>query len=520
MLQIKNLTITHRKDLRLILEDFHLTLNQGDRAAIIGEEGNGKSTLIKWIYEPNMTEAYTECTGERICTKERLGYLPQEFPDTERCKTVYEYFSQSDFFYNKTPKELSAMARQFCVEEGFFYSDQKMGSLSGGEKMKAELMRIFMEKPTVLLLDEPSNDMDIDTLKLLEEVILSWKGIVLYISHDETLIENTANVIIHIEQIARKTKCRYTIARVPYRQYVEQRIQSFDKQRKEAVNERGEKKKRDEKYRRVMQSVEHAQNVITRQNPAAGRLLKKKMHAVKSMEKRFQREDENMTEMPEMENAIYFKLGDKNSGIPAGKMVIEYSLDRLWMPDGSRVLAQDIFLRMQGAEKICIIGSNGSGKTTLLKKIAEELLQRKDIRAEYMPQNYEDILELEKTPVDFLDMTGYREDRTKIRTYLGSLKYTASEMERPIRELSGGQKAQVLLLKLSLSKANVLILDEPTRNFSPLSGPVIRQMIKEFSGAVISISHDRKYIDEVCDKVYRLSEQGLVLEREISHGNF
>lgn len=520
MLQIKNLTITHRKDLRLILEDFHLILNPGDRAVIIGEEGNGKSTLIKWIYEPNMTEAYTECTGECICTKERLGYLPQEFPDTERCKTVYEYFSQSDFFYNKTPKELSAMAKQFCVEEGFFYSDQKMGSLSGGEKMKAELMRIFIEEPTVLLLDEPSNDMDIDTLKLLEEVILSWKGIVLYISHDETLIENTANVIIHIEQIARKTKCRYTIARVPYRQYVEQRMQSFDKQRKEAVNERSEKKKRDEKYRRVMQSVEHAQNVITRQNPAAGRLLKKKMHAVKSMEKRFQREDENMTEMPEMENAIYFKLGDKNSGIPAGKTVIEYSLDRLWTPDGSRVLAQDIFLRMQGAEKICIIGSNGSGKTTLLKKIAEELLQRKDIRAEYMPQNYEDILELEKTPVDFLDMTGYQEDRTKIRTYLGSLKYTASEMEHPIRELSGGQKTKVLLLKLSLSKANVLILDEPTRNFSPLSGPVIRQMIKEFSGAVISISHDRKYIDEVCDKVYRLSEQGLALERENSHEKF
>ena len=361
MLQIKNLTITHRKDLRVILEDFHLTLNSGDKAVIIGEEGNGKSTLIKWIYEPDMAEAYTECTGERICTKERLGYLPQEFPDTECCKTVYEYFSQSDFFYNKTPKELSAMAKRFQVEESFFYSDQKMGSLSGGEKMKAELMRIFMEEPTVLLLDEPSNDMDIDTLKLLEEVILSWKGIVLYISHDETLIENTANMIIHIEQITRKTKCRYTVMRVPYREYAEQRLKGFEKQKKEAINERSEKKKRDEKYRCVMQSVEHAQNVITRQNPAGGRLLKKKMHAVKSMERRFQREDENMTEMPETEDAIYFKLGDETSGIPAGKTVIEYSLDKLWTPDGSRILAQNIFLRIRGEEKICIIGSNGSG---------------------------------------------------------------------------------------------------------------------------------------------------------------
>ena len=190
--------------------------------------------------------------------------------------------------------------------------------------MKAALMRIFMEEPTVLLLDEPSNDMDIDTLKLLEEIILSWKGIVLYISHDETLIENTANMIIHIEQIARKTKCRYTVMRVPYREYVEQRLKGFEKQKKEAINERSEKKKRDEKYRRVVQSVEHAQNVITRQNPAGGRLLRKKMHAVKSMERRFQREDENMTEMPEIEEAIYFKLGDENLGIPAGKTVIEY----------------------------------------------------------------------------------------------------------------------------------------------------------------------------------------------------
>lgn len=319
MLQIKNLTITHRKDLRMILENFQLTLNSGDKAVIIGEEGNGKSTLIKWIYQPELAEEYTECVGERICTKEKMGYLPQELPDTECSKTVYEYFSQSDFFYNRTPKELSVMAKRFHVEESFFYSDQKMGSLSGGEKMKAELMRIFMEEPTALLLDEPSNDMDIDTLKLLEEIIVSWKGIVLYISHDETLIENTANMIIHIEQIAHKTKCRYTVARVPYRQYVEQRFQAFEKQKKEAVNERSEKKKRDEKYRRVMQSVEHAQNVITRQNPAAGRLLKKKMRAVKSMEKRFQREDEKMTKLPEIEKAIYFKLGDKKSGIPAGK---------------------------------------------------------------------------------------------------------------------------------------------------------------------------------------------------------
>ena len=164
---------------------------------------------------------------------------------------------------------------------------------------------------------------------------------------------------------------------------------------------------------------------------------------------------------------------------------------------------------MRGSQKLCIVGTNGTGKTTLLHKIADELLKRKDLYAEYMPQDYEELLDFSMTPIDFLDQSGDKEVRTKIRTYLGALKYTADEMNHTIGELSGGQKAKILLLKMSLSGANVLILDEPTRNFSPLSGPVIRQMLKDFPGAVISISHDRKYIEEVCDRVCRLTDHGL-----------
>ena len=278
---------------------------------------------------------------------------------------------------------------------------------------------------------------------------------------------------------------------------------------RQALNDRKEKKIRDEKYRKIMQSVQNALGNCSRQSPAEAKNLKDKMHAVKSMERRFEKEDENMTEMLEQEEAIFFKLGDKDSSIPAGKTVIEYTLAKLTTKDEERVLAEDINLKIRGSEKICIIGANGVGKTTLLRKIAEELSQRDDIKAEYMPQNYEEILDLDMTPVDFLDKSGDKEERTRIRTYLGSLKYTADEMEHPIRELSGGQKAKVLLLSMSLSGANVLILDEPTRNFSPLSGPVIRKMLREFPGAIISISHDRKYIDEVCDKIYELDYSGL-----------
>ncbi|MBR3607786.1 MAG: ABC-F family ATP-binding cassette domain-containing protein [Lachnospiraceae bacterium] len=511
MLQIKNLSLTHKKDLRVIINDFNLVLNDGDKAVIIGEEGNGKSTLMKWIYDPSLTESYTEGEGKRIISNERLGYLPQEMPDEDKKKTIYEYFTEKEIFWEKTPKEISVIARKFGMKSDFFYSSQIMGSLSGGEKVKTQLMRLFVQDVSVLLLDEPSNDIDIGTLTLLEKIINDWKHIVLFISHDETLIESTANVVIHMEQIMRKTKAKYTVAKLPYKRYVEERLQKFRIQEKRALCDRREKKIRDEKYQRVVQSVQHALENCSRQAPSQGKNLKDKMHTVKAMEKRFEKEDEKMTQMPEQEEEIFFKLGDKNSAIPVGKTVLEYELSKLMTLDGKRILAEGIYLKIKGSEKICITGINGAGKTTLLKKIVEELSKRNDIKREYMPQNYEDLLELDVTPVDYLDKTGDKEERTRIRTYLGSLKYTPDEMNHPIGELSGGQKAKIFLLKMSLSGANVIILDEPTRNFSPLSGPVIRKLIRDFPGAVISISHDRKYIEEVCDKIYRLNAEGLQL---------
>lgn len=519
MLQIKNLNIEHRRDLRVILENFNLVLNTGDKAVIVGEEGNGKSTLLKWIFDPALVAAYAECSGERILGEERLAYLPQELPDALKEKSVYEFFSATDAFFDCSPKELSEFAARFRLSPEFFYGEQRMDTLSGGEKVKAQLLRIFLERPTVLLLDEPSNDLDLATLELLESLINAWEGIVLFTSHDETLIERTATVVIHLEQLKRKSESRYTVVRDTYARYRQQRAELFARKTQQAENERKEKRLRDEKYARLYNSVERALSSVSRQAPGEGKNLKDKMHAVKAMGKRFEKEDAEMTEMPEQEEAIFFRLGGESAVMPQGKTVIDYALAELKTPDGERLLARDIRLKLRGPEKLCIIGENGTGKTSLLRLIAENLLAREDLRAQYMPQNYEDLLELDRTPVDFLDSSGDKAVRTKIRTYLGALKFTAEEMNHPMRELSGGQKAKVLLLKMSLSDANVLILDEPTRNFSPLSGPVIRSLLAAFPGTVISISHDRKYIDEVCTRVLRLTETGLVSAPEFGQRN-
>lgn len=506
MLQIQNLTITHKKDSRELVRDFSFCLNPGDRAALIGEEGNGKSTLLKLIYDERLTEDYAEFTGVISKKGMRLGYLPQELPEAEKEKSVWEFCMEKPGFAECQPKELARTAGRMGLDAGLFYSDQKMGSLSGGERVKLQLACILLDGPDVLLLDEPSNDLDLPTLDFLERLILDSPVPVLYISHDEVLLERTANLIIHLELIRRKTVSRVTVTRSGYREYVDRRLASLGRQEQQARNERREYAKQQERFRQIQQKVEHGLRSVSRQDPHSGYLMKKKMRAVKAQERRFQKEAEEFTELPDTEDAIFVRLGEQMP-MPAGKRVLEYRKAEL--SAGGRVLARDVSLDVRGPERVCIVGRNGAGKSTLLKEIAEELLKRQDLHTGYMPQNYEELLDLSRTPVEFLADTGNKQERDRIGTYLGSMKYTADEMGRPIRELSGGQKAKLLLLKLSMQKCDVLVLDEPTRNFSPLSAPVIRGILKDFTGAIISVSHDRKYIQEVCTAVYELDETGL-----------
>lgn len=506
MLQVKNLTIMHLKDLKTILQDFSFVLNDGDKVAIIGEEGNGKSTLLKAIYDENLLDGYAEYTGEIIRNNLNIGYLSQEISEEDREKTVYEYISESPSFYDLSPKDMSHIARELNVNIDIFYSEQKIESLSGGEKVKIQFAKMLIGNPDVLLLDEPSNDVDIDMLIWMESFINSCKVPVMFVSHDESLLENTANVIIHIERIKRKTVTRYTVAKMGYSEYINKRMNKLQHQEQVARKEKSEYDKQQEKFRRIQQKIEHQQDIISRRDPHGGKMLKKKMHTVKAMGKRFEKKYENMTKIPSTEEAIFIKFSEK-AEIPNGKKILELYKEELKV--GNHVLARNVKLNVIGAEKVCIVGKNGVGKTTLIKEILKEMKNRKDIKEAYMPQNYEELLDISLTPVEFLTRVGDKEEISKICTYLGSLRFTIDEMYHKISELSGGQKAKLIFLKLSMDDYNVLILDEPTRNFSPMSNPIIRSMLRNYTGAIISISHDRKYIEEVFDTVYRMDKNGL-----------
>ncbi len=506
MIQVKNLTITHRRDLRTILNDFSLVLREGDKVALIGEEGNGKSTLLKLIHDPALVEDYAEYTGEIIRKGVRTGYLAQELSGEQKKMSIYQFCAGREAFYERTPGELKRIAGRLGFPADFFYLERPVGTLSGGEKVRLQIAGILMEQPDVFLFDEPSNDIDLRTLEWLEQFISDASVPVVCISHDETFLEHVANRIVHLEQIKRKTECRHTVAAAGYLEYVGNREQSLRRQEQNARKERSEYEKQQERFRRIQQKVEHDQNSISRQDPHGGQLLKKKMRAVRSMGRRFERAAEQMTELPDTEDAIFIRFGEKIV-MPNGRRVLDFCLEEL--KAGEQILARDIRLTVTGPERVCITGRNGAGKTTLLREIVKELSLRTDLRPFYMPQNYDELLTMEQTPVQFLAESGDRDEISRIRTYLGSMKFTADEMSHPAGALSGGQKAKLLLLKMSMRGCDVLLLDEPTRNFSPLSGPVIRRMIAGYGGTVISVSHDRKFLEEVCTTVYELTGQGL-----------
>ena len=173
------------------------------------------------------------------------------------------------------------------------------------------------------------------------------------------------------------------------------------------------------------------------------------------------------------------------------------------------VLVDSLSFTLNDGERLALIGEEGNGKSTLLHLIRNTLEKRSDLRIFYMPQDAGDLLDFSLSPVELLSPSGKKEERSRAGILLGSMKFTADEMNHPSEGLSGGQKAKLMFLMMAESGANVLLLDEPTRNLSPLSGPVIRELLAEYPGCIITVSHDRCLIQEVCTRTVTLTPEGV-----------
>lgn len=501
MLQIKDLTIY--KETKPILRNFSFTPQPGEKTALIGEEGSGKSTLLALIHDPSLISSYASYTGTVSKGGAVTGYLPQIMPEKIAGMTFWEYIysdgGEADY------GEAARLADKFSLPERITDDGVSLGMLSGGERVKVQLIKILLSGADVLLLDEPTNDLDIDTIRWMEDFIKNTDKTVIYISHDELLLENTAECIIHFEQIMRRTEPKYTVSRTGYTDYMERRNNAIEKS---AAIEESEKAAFDAKmarYRKIYDKVRVDQRDISRADPSGGRLLKKKMHTVKSMERRFEKERENLPRHIDSEEAIMIDF--PKITLPRGKTILKLEIPKLCA--GDTLLSENIRLNVMGGDSVVITGKNGVGKTTLIREIVKALEERRDIRAAYMPQNYDEMLPDDKSAAEYLTDSGDRAEEIRNRTYLGSIKFTPDEMDAPASSLSGGQRAKLFFVKMILSGAEVLVLDEPTRNLSPLSAPVIRRILADYGGTIIAVSHDRRYIDEVADRRLTLTRGGL-----------
>ena len=498
MLQLEKLTITHQKDLQDLVRDLDLVLNPGDKLAVIGAEGTGKSSLIKAIVAPEMLSSYAQLSGKITNHFHQFGYLPQALENEELQLTVMDFLYRNLdyglFDFNLFYK----YADQFGLDlDRFEAQNQTLASLSGGERLKLQLLKILAKDPDLLILDEPSSDLDLETLQWLENFIQRSEKAILFISHDESLLSRAATAILHLELLKKRTEPRATFYRGSYDQYRQERRKKFEHQLQVAKKEREEHVKKLERHYRIHQSVEHV--LRHTHDSTAGRLLAKKMKNVLSQEKRLKKEAENLTEIPQDMDAIQLFFSEIKP-LPASKILLSW--EKMLLPTG-----QTVDWQIRGQDKLVIIGKNGIGKTRLLTLLLQDLRARTDLSIGYMPQHYEEEFEAQSTPLSFLASVA---DEEKARTLLASLKFTRQEVVHSLHDLSGGQKAKLFLARMVLAGNNVLVLDEPTRHFSPTSQPLIRQLLMDYPGAIISVSHDRRFIEEVTALHYQLDEEKLV----------
>lgn len=217
--------------------------------AVIGEEGNGKSTLLRVINNREDVESYCNVSGEILKKGLILGYLEQSLDKGWNDVQAYEFFlkdnpgDENDYDRFAKFDEVAKILSKLGMPTEILESDQCIETLSGGEKVKIQIVKLLMKDPDVLLLDEPTNDLDIETLEWLEKFICEQKIPVLFVSHDETLLENTANIILHLEQLKNRKEARHTLAKTNYNNYVEERQRKIAKSEQLATMESREYKK-------------------------------------------------------------------------------------------------------------------------------------------------------------------------------------------------------------------------------------------------------------------------------------
>ncbi|HEY1661162.1 MAG TPA: ATP-binding cassette domain-containing protein [Verrucomicrobiae bacterium] len=460
---------------RELFEDVSLTIQSGDRVAIVGPNGAGKSTLLKIILgheEPDAGEV-TTIRGTRI------GYLPQESEPAGN-ETILEIAVPHEHEHDG---QFTAKAKQILDQLGFKLTDhhRQARELSGGWVMRAHLARLLAEEPELLLLDEPTNHLDLETLLWFQDYLRDYPGGILLISHDREFLNRLCT---HTAELRASRILRYT---GNYDSYLEQRASAEATMEATAIAQQ--------------RKIDQLQLFVDR-----FRAKNTKAAQAQSKMKQIDRLKEEMTEMAKTDATVGFRFPQPQR---SGHRVI--TLENIKFGYGEKLIYDGMHFEAERGQRIVLVGPNGAGKSTLLKLLAEVLKPQAgvhkpghNVKHGYFAQHRAQMLNPAYTVMQEAMETPQRVTEQFIRTLLGSFLFRGDDVFKPVSVLSGGEKSRLALVKLLLDPPNLLLMDEPTTHLDLASVDALVEALKQYEGTLIFISHDVHFIRQLSNHVVRV----------------
>ncbi|UWY28429.1 ATP-binding cassette domain-containing protein [Flavobacterium sp. TR2] len=503
-----------------LFSDVSFAINENDKIALMGKNGAGKSTLLKIIAGVNKPS-----TGNVSAPKEAvIAYLPQHLLTADGA-TVMEEASKafSDIFkmkaeiddineqltvrtdyesdeYMKLIERVSDLSEKFyAIEEinyeaevekiliglGFEREDftRQTSEFSGGWRMRIELAKILLQKPDLILLDEPTNHMDIESIQWLEDFLLNQAKAVVVISHDRAFVDNITNRTIEV------TMGRIYDYKAKYTHYLELRKdrrihqqKAYDEQQKMIAENRA--------------FIERFKGTFSKTDAVQSR--------VKMLEKL---EIVQVDEVDTSALRLKFPPAARSGQYP----VIVKEMSKAY---GDHVVFKDANIVIERGQKVAFVGKNGEGKSTMIKAIMKEIGVDSgsveighNAQIGYFAQNQAALLDENATIFETIDSIAVGDIRTQIKNILGAFMFQGDDITKKVKVLSGGEKTRLAMIKLLLEPVNLLILDEPSNHLDMKTKDIIKDALRDFDGTLILVSHDRDFLDGLATKVFEFGNK-------------
>lgn len=517
MFNAHNITVSFGGE--TLFDSISFRLGKGDRVGLIGKNGAGKSTLLKLLAKENNPTSGTFAL-EKNC---QIGYLPQDL-DFENGRTVleeaylafeeiikverrqeeiHEFMGKTQDYESQTYMdvldELTELNTRYEMIGGYHYQAQTekillglgftmedlnapTDTFSGGWRMRIELAKLLLKENDILLLDEPTNHLDIESIIWLEQFLKKHKGALVMVSHDRMFLDQVTNRTIEI---------------------VQQRIFDFKKSYSEYMLLRHELRAQQQAAQKNQEKqIQQTEKLIERFRAKAS-----KASMAQSLIKKLDKIDRIEID-PEENRKIKFEFGISHQ---PGKIILEtQNISKAY--DDKQVL-NGVDMEVVRGEKIAFVGQNGQGKSTLAKIIVDEISYEGEVKLGhnvelgYFAQNQSTYLDGSKTVLESAEDSATPENRTKVRDLLGSFLFQGDAVEKKVSVLSGGERNRLALCKLLLQPFNVLIMDEPTNHLDIASKNVLKEALRNFKGTLILVSHDRDFVQGLCEKVVSFKDR-------------